>query len=189
MGRSVLPLDKSGNVYIADWFNNKSARSPRWQHPDRRRQRHARLFGRRRPRGGAELSFPLGLAFDGAGNLYIADSANNVIREVTTDGNINTVVGNNTRGYSGDGGPPTGAQLYSPYAVARRRSRRPVYFRFQQSRDSGSPDHGTIFTLGGNGCPAMRATATMSEERNLTIPKESRSTRPAMSTWSILETA
>ncbi len=59
----------------------------------------------------AKLLSPQGVAVDAAGNLYIADSGNCRVRKVTTDGNIATVGGNGTCGYSGDGGPATGAML------------------------------------------------------------------------------
>ena len=41
----------------------------------------------------AMLDEPFGVAVDAGGNVYIADSLNNVIREVTTNGDINTVAG------------------------------------------------------------------------------------------------
>jgi sugar lactone lactonase YvrE len=53
----------------------------------------------------AKLARPLGLAFDAAGNLYFADSANFRIRRVDTHGVITTFAGTGTAGYSGDGGP------------------------------------------------------------------------------------
>ena len=61
---------------------------------------------------------PGGLTFDAAGNLYIADQANNVIRRVDTNGVITTVAGNGTNGYSGDGGPATAAMLFQPTGIA-----------------------------------------------------------------------
>ena len=64
----------------------------------------------------ARLNDPLGLAVDGAGNLYISDYNSAVVRRVTS-GIITTVAGNGTRGYSGDGGSALNAQL-SPAAVA-----------------------------------------------------------------------
>ncbi len=59
----------------------------------------------------AELNSPDGISFDRQGNLYIADELNNVIRKVDTAGNISTVAGNGTGGFSGDGGPATKAEL------------------------------------------------------------------------------
>ncbi len=66
----------------------------------------------------AELSGPSGIAVDSSGNLYIADSLNNRIRKVDTNGNISTVAGNGTAGYSGDGGLATSAELLQPWGVA-----------------------------------------------------------------------
>jgi len=52
----------------------------------------------------AQLDGPAGLAVDSAGNLYIADSANNRIRRVGRDGNITTYAGNGQGGVGGDQG-------------------------------------------------------------------------------------
>ena len=59
----------------------------------------------------AKLNGPSGVVVDGSGNIYIADGGNNVIRKVSTSGDISTVAGNGTLGYSGDGGAATSAQF------------------------------------------------------------------------------
>lgn len=68
----------------------------------------------------AYFDYPCGLALDIAGNLYIADKNNGVLRKVTPFGIISTVAGDNAVGfaYSGDGGPATNAGLYQPNSVA-----------------------------------------------------------------------
>jgi uncharacterized protein (TIGR03437 family) len=67
----------------------------------------------------ADLSDPKGLAIDSAGNLYIADHDNSVIRMVDAQkGNIYTIAGNHTFGFTGDGGSATSAQLNFPSGVA-----------------------------------------------------------------------
>ena len=59
----------------------------------------------------AGLNLPEGVALDGGGNLYIADSNNNRIRRVdATTGAIATVAGTGATGFSGDGGAATGAR-------------------------------------------------------------------------------
>ncbi|HTX35799.1 MAG TPA: hypothetical protein VME43_12295 [Bryobacteraceae bacterium] len=70
------------------------------------------------PATAARLAWPAGLAFDSAGNLYIADEQNDRIREVTTDGIIRTVAGNGVAAFAGDGGPATAASLGLPDGVA-----------------------------------------------------------------------
>ncbi len=67
---------------------------------------------------GALLNFPSGIALDGAGNMYIADEGNAVVRRVTSGGLITTIAGNGTLTPSmGDGGPAAAAQL-DPFSVA-----------------------------------------------------------------------
>lgn len=66
----------------------------------------------------ATLNGPSGVAFDSKGNMYIADTVNHVIRMVNaSSGNISTVAGNNSKGYSGDGSQAISAQISSPYSV------------------------------------------------------------------------
>jgi uncharacterized protein (TIGR03437 family) len=59
-----------------------------------------------------------GVAVDGAGNVYIADTTNHRVRRVGIDGTITTVAGTGNPGSSGDGGPATAAQLNRPWDVA-----------------------------------------------------------------------
>ncbi len=59
----------------------------------------------------AQLENPEGVAVDGAGEVFIADTYNNRIRMVDTAGNISTVAGDRTPAFSGDGGAATAAQL------------------------------------------------------------------------------
>ncbi len=81
------------------------------------------------PAASAELNAPGAVTVDAAGNLVIADAGNNRIRVVPaasgtfygqamTAGDIYTVAGNGSSGYSGDGGPATAAALNVPASVA-----------------------------------------------------------------------
>ncbi|MBK9966031.1 MAG: hypothetical protein IPP07_14430 [Holophagales bacterium] len=86
---------------------------------DRRRDGSRRVRGRRSPCLGSDLAYPAGLAFDRAGNLYIADSENNRIRRVrVATGVIETFAGTGEWGFSGDGGPALQASLAQPLALA-----------------------------------------------------------------------
>ena len=64
----------------------------------------------------AKLAAPRSIAFDSAGNLYIADTSNNRIRKVTTAGVISTVAGTGTAGSTGNGMQATLATLNVPSA-------------------------------------------------------------------------
>jgi len=68
----------------------------------------------------ATLNNPSAVAVDSSGNVYIADTGNNVIRQVNSSGIINTFAGNNSLGggYTGDGGVATSGQLDAPTGVA-----------------------------------------------------------------------
>ncbi len=71
------------------------------------------------PASSAELDDPTGVALDSSGDIFIADSGNNVIREVNiATGVITTIAGNGIAGFSGDGGAATSAELDDPHAVA-----------------------------------------------------------------------
>jgi hypothetical protein len=66
----------------------------------------------------ASLANPYGIAVDGVGNIYIADTSNNRIRKINiSTGIITTVAGNGNFGFSGDNGPATSASLSVPYGV------------------------------------------------------------------------
>src|SRR5437870_3818469 len=74
--------------------------------------------GRRGVDASLNLNFGDHIATDAAGNLYIADTENNLIRKASPKGIITTVAGIGTSGYTGDNGPATSAQLWRPTAVA-----------------------------------------------------------------------
>jgi sugar lactone lactonase YvrE len=65
----------------------------------------------------ATLNYPQGVFGDSIGNIYIADSNNYVVRKVNPQGIIQTVAGNHTPGFSGDGGPATSASLSYVFSV------------------------------------------------------------------------
>jgi cysteine-rich repeat protein len=67
---------------------------------------------------GAQLNQPSGVAVDGRGYLYIADSRNQRIRQVDGNGVITTIAGTGVAGFYGDGVKASNAQMYNPAGVA-----------------------------------------------------------------------
>jgi len=66
----------------------------------------------------ALLSQAEGIAVDRLGNIYVADAADNRVRKITPDGNIQTIAGSGVAGFAGDGGPAAQAVLNQPYGLA-----------------------------------------------------------------------
>jgi streptogramin lyase len=113
--------DHVGNVYIADTMNHRIMKvDPSGI--------ITRVAGKANDGGyhngdngsatNAALNEPNGVAVDGLGNIYIADTKNDCIRKVDTSGIITTVAGTPYNGgYGGDGGPATSARLSEPCGV------------------------------------------------------------------------
>jgi uncharacterized protein (TIGR03437 family) len=116
---SGVALDASGNLYISDTLNNRVRRvSKTGVIVTIAGVGSAGYSGDSGAAIQSQLNNPQGLAFDGAGNLYVADTGNNVIRRITPGGQIATVVGTGDLGNGGDFGPAASAQLFNPNAVA-----------------------------------------------------------------------
>ena len=109
-----VAVDASGNLYIGD---NANGRVRKVANGVITTVAGGILLGNNSPAVGSQMIHPLGVAVDSAGNLYIADSDNNLVRKVAK-GVMTTVAGNGTSGFSGDNGPATNAQLDLPQAVA-----------------------------------------------------------------------
>jgi sugar lactone lactonase YvrE len=101
----------------------------------------------------AALYYPAAVSSGLSGNVYIADSFNGVIRMVDAAGNIHTVAGNGTYGFSGDGGPATSAQLSTPHAVCADGNGNFYIADIDNYRVRKVDSTGTITTFAGNGPP------------------------------------
>ena len=99
----------------------------------------------------AELNQPAAVAVDSAGNLYIADQKNQRIRKVDGSGNISTVAGTGTAGFSGGGSAASSAELNQPAAVAVD-SAGNLYIADQKNQRIRKVDSsGNISTVAGTG--------------------------------------
>jgi uncharacterized protein (TIGR03437 family) len=119
---SGIAFDSSGNLYIADSANQRIREISGGTINTIAGNGTAGYSGDKAPKvtgtaTDAELRGPSGVAVDSSGDIFIADTGNHVVEEVTS-GIITTIAGTNVGGYSGDGGPAVNAQLESPGGVA-----------------------------------------------------------------------
>lgn len=114
-----IARDAAGNLYIADSLHNMIRKVDTTQTMSTIAGTGTSGYGGDNgPATASTLYTPSGVALDGAGNLYIADTGNNAVREIVgATGIIKTVAGNGTQGNAGDGGPAVSANLNQPLGV------------------------------------------------------------------------
>ncbi|MDH5457136.1 MAG: hypothetical protein OEY26_00335 [Nitrospinota bacterium] len=111
---SDLALDKKGNVYLADRINHQVRKlDPNGKIKTIAGTGESNYFGDGGPATKAAFRDPAAITLDEAGNLYVADAANNMIRKIDTKGIISTIAGNGKHKDAGDGGPALKASLRS----------------------------------------------------------------------------
>jgi uncharacterized protein (TIGR03437 family) len=154
MPQSVA-VDSSGNIYIADTGNNvlRKVSTNGIITTVAGKDELVGYAGDGGPANAALLWSPAGVAVDAAGDLFIADTVNNVIREVSaSSGNISTVAGNYAlQSFAGDGGPATSAGLYRPTGVFVDTSGNLYIADYGDNRIRKVSTSGTITTIAGNG--------------------------------------
>lgn len=147
---SGVAVDATGNLYIADTRNQRvRVVSPSGTISTLAGNDSKAYAGDGGPATASSLARPRGLSLDAQGNIYVADSDNHRIRLIGKTGNISTVAGNGSQGFSGDGGQAVNANLDTPWSpsVQARGS-----FALSDSHNhlvrEVSPD-GTIHTIAG----------------------------------------
>jgi sugar lactone lactonase YvrE len=103
------------------------------------------------PATSASFNLPRGMAFDGKGNFYVADTLNHRVRVVNPAGTINTFAGTGQQGYSGDGGPATSAKIGNPRGLTVRNGTLYISNGGQARIRSVSISTGIINTYAGSG--------------------------------------
>ena len=99
----------------------------------------------------ATLSSPSAVAFDGAGDMYIAEAQGLRVRKVNTSGIISTIAGTGTAGFSGDGGPATKATFSAIDGIAADSSGNVYVTDRNNNRIRKVDTSGTISTFAGTG--------------------------------------
>ena len=121
-----VAVDAAGNLYITDAGNvcvRKVTKATGIINTIAGRAGFVGDYGNGLPGDSATFNYPTGIAVDALGDVFIADGANNNVRELkASDGLMYQYAGNNTAGSSGDGGPATSAQLNQPLGISLDKS-------------------------------------------------------------------
>ncbi len=119
-GACGLAVDVTGNLYIADWANQRIRKvSPSGIITTIAGNGTPGYSGDGGPATSAQVAGPSAIAMDGTGNLFVNELGPSYrVRKISSSGIITTFAGNGSPGHSGDGGLATAAQLNVPTAVA-----------------------------------------------------------------------
>ena len=123
------------------------------------------------PATAAIIGAPYGLAFDGAGNLYIAAVDSNYIRKISTTGIITTIAGGNGIVYGGDGGPATAAGFHEVYDVVADNRGNIYVSDLQDSRIRKIDANGIISTYAGTGVAGYNGDSIAATTAQINVPK------------------
>lgn len=164
-----LAVDASGNLYVSHGFRVSKV-TPSGTVSPVAGTGSAGFSGDGGPATEATLNEPKGVAVDTAGNLYIGDARNLVLRNVTPDGIIRTVAGNRLFKYSGDGGPATSASLNVPGGVAADATGSFFVADLRNHRIRKVRPEGIITTVAGTGIPGFSGEGGPATSAMLTLP-------------------
>jgi sugar lactone lactonase YvrE len=168
---TYLAVDALGNLFIADTFNHRVRKvTPDGIITTVAGTGQPGVSGNSAPAIQAQLHYPLGLALDAAGNLFVVDSFNYRVRKVSPDGTITTIAGTGTAGFSGDGGPATDAQLDFAKGVAVDSAGNLFFADLNNYRVRKVSPAGIITTLAGIGRKPYAGDSGLATEMGLRGP-------------------
>jgi uncharacterized protein (TIGR03437 family) len=151
-----LAFDREGNLYIADSLNHRVRRVAANGFITTVAGSGVRgYYGDGGNALYAQLNQPSGVFVDPMGTLYIADSGNHVIREVSPSGIISTIAGSGSRGSGGDHGRAQLASFYSPSAVAADADGNLFIADTFNHRIRRVSSSGIVTTIAGDGAPGF----------------------------------
>jgi uncharacterized protein (TIGR03437 family) len=167
-----LALDFAGNLYIADAGNRRVRKvTPGGIISTVAGTGVQGFSGDGGPATNAQLNAPASVTFSG-GNLYIADSSNQRIRKVSSDGTITTIAGNGSKGFSGDGGPGASASLASPLGMAMDGLGNLYVADGDNNRIRRISPGGVITTVAGDGTGRFAGDQGPAASASLNIPED-----------------
>ncbi len=147
-----LAIDAQDNLYVTEWYGHVVVRVSRDGSATTIAGTGSPGFsGDGGPANAAQLNGPSGVTLDASGNIYIADTLNNRIRKVGTDGNITTIAGTGPCGIVGDYGPALAAELCQPAETVFDRSGNFLIADYGNRRVREISPDGSIVTIAGNG--------------------------------------
>ena len=164
-----VAVDSSGNILFADSLNNRIRKLASGSVNTIAGNGVLSHSGDGGAAVKAQINTPLGVAVDAAGNTYIADTANNVVRRVDSNGAISNFAGTGTAGSSGDGSAATGAQLNGPQGLAVD-SAGNLYIADTQNNRVRKVTGGTISTVAGNGTGGFAGDGAAAGSAQLNLP-------------------
>jgi uncharacterized protein (TIGR03437 family) len=168
---AAVAVDAAGNIYIADLFNSR-VRKVNTQNiiTTFAGTGNAGNTGDNGPATQAKIDTPESVAVDRLGNVYIADSASNVVRRVDTGGVITTFAGTGQDGFSGDGGQAQKAKLSAPRGVVADASGNIYIADAGNDRIRLVDPNGVINTIAGNGQSGYNGDAIMATQASFFEP-------------------
>jgi sugar lactone lactonase YvrE len=168
---SGVAVDAFGDLYIADTGNNVIRKvTPSGVITTIAGDNSAGYFGDGASAVSAQLNAPTGLALDGIGDLYIADTGNHVVRMVTPGGTISTVAGNGNPGFAGDGASALTAELHSPASVALDSFSNLYIADTGNQRVRMVTRAGIVYTVAGDGIPGYAGDGGPAATAELNMP-------------------